>query len=209
MAHEEERFVLRAFLHEVDGKVGNQIRGVAAGKLVGFSHLNEKRVMVAALAWENIPIIKTGRFTSQMPLADHAGVIARFLQFLGNRPLAAVETIKNRNAIDVRIFAGEDRRAARSANGVDRKTIAETHSFFSDAVDVWRLVDLAAVGADGVGRMVIRHNENDIRAGGMRVDRLGEKGKKESQQNQSESFHSDAIIGTHGLRQEVTSGTEF
>jgi len=46
----------------------------------------------------------------EMPLADHAGVVAGRLQRFGDRPLAAVEAIKHRDAIDVAVFTGENRR---------------------------------------------------------------------------------------------------
>src|SRR5690242_3962400 len=104
--------------------------------------------MILPLPWQNIPIIKTGGIALQMPLADHAGVITGGLQHFGNGRLAAVETIEDSDAVDMAVFSGENRRAARGADGIDDETILEAHAFVGDAVDVRRLVDLAAVSAD-------------------------------------------------------------
>ena len=76
--------------------------------------------------------------------------------------MAPVEAIENRHAVDVTVFAGENGRAARGANRIDHETIAEAHPFFRNAIDVGCFVHLAAVGADRVRRMIVRHDENDI-----------------------------------------------
>ncbi len=56
------------------------------------------------------------------------------------------------------VLAGQDYAAAGRANAIGAKTVVEPHAFLGDAVQVRSLIDAAAVGADGVRRMVVRHD---------------------------------------------------
>src|SRR5216117_3548197 len=122
--------------------------------LFARAHFDQDRVMIDALAGEDVPVIKTGRVTEQMPFPDHASVVAGGLEIFRQRRLSAVEPVEHRHAVEMAVFAGEDGRTTRRANRVDDKTIDEPHPFFGDAINTRRLVDLAAVSADGVSRVV-------------------------------------------------------
>src|SRR5262245_39029544 len=97
-----------------------------------------------------------------MPFANHAGVIASPLKDLCNGGLAAVETIEDGHAVEVAVFSGENRGTAGRANGIHGETIHKAHSLFREAVDARCLIDLAAVGADGVRRVIIGHDEENV-----------------------------------------------
>src|SRR6185369_6840275 len=148
-------------LQEVHGFVRDDISGVA-GKGFPFAHLDEGGIVVNALPRQDGPVIKTLRVALQMPFADHAGVITGALQFPGDIPLTAVELIEDRDAIAVGVFSGENARAAWGADGVDGKTAVEAHAVPGQSVEVRRLVDFAAVGADGVRGVVVGHDEDNV-----------------------------------------------
>ena len=99
-----------------------------------------------------------------MPFADHACVITRPLQRLRHRPLTAIKAIERWHAIDVTVFAGEDGSATRCADGIHRETMVETDAFLREPINVRCLVDLAAIRADRMRRVIVRHDENDVGA---------------------------------------------
>ena len=81
--------------------------------------------------------------------------------------LGAIEGVEDGDAIFVAVFAGEDGGAAGCADGIFDETIAEAHAFPGEAIHVGSDVDLAAVGADGVGGVIIGHDKEDVWAGGV------------------------------------------
>ena len=62
----------------------------------------------------------------------------------------------------MRVEPGENDAAARRADGIGDETVGEERAALGDAVDVGRLVDLAPIGADGVGGVIVGHDENDV-----------------------------------------------
>jgi hypothetical protein len=57
--------------------------------------------VIDPLTGEDIPVVETRRITEQVPLANHARVIAALLHQLGDRRLAAVKTVEDGDAVDV------------------------------------------------------------------------------------------------------------
>ena len=97
-----------------------------------------------------------------MPFANHPRVISRRLQIFGKHRLRIINVIENRNAVEVRIFSGEDHGAARRTNRIRDEGVREAHSFTSDAVNVGRVDKLAAVRANRMRRVIVGHDEDDI-----------------------------------------------
>ena len=97
-------------------------------------------------------------------------MIAGRLQVLGKRGLAAVKAVEDRHAVDVAILAGKNGRPAWRADRVGHETVRETHAVMGNAVEVWRLVDLAAVATQGMGGVVVGHDVENVgrfRLGGL------------------------------------------
>ena len=69
------------------------------------------------------------------------------------------------DAIDVVIRTSKDRRPAGRADRICTETIVKPHAPFRNPVDLRRSIDPATIGADGMGRMVIGHDEKDIWTG--------------------------------------------
>jgi hypothetical protein len=64
-----------------------------------------------------------------------------------------------RHAVDVRVLAGENRGTAWGADGVRGEDARHQSAFAREAIEVWSLVDPGPVGANGVRRMVVGHDE--------------------------------------------------
>ena len=161
VAHEEERLVLGPVLEEVDRQIGDDVGHVALDPPAAGG-LDEVRVVIDALARQDRPAVEAGRVAAQVPLADHARMVARRLQVLGDGRLRAVEAVEHRHAVLVAVLAGQDAGPAGRADRVDAEAGVETHALLGEAVEVRRLVDPAAIGADGVCRMVVGHDIEDV-----------------------------------------------
>ena len=182
-AHQEERLARPAGPDEVDGQVGDDVGDVAArvGLLAGRGV--EHRIDVGALAGQDLPAVEARRVAAEVPLADHAGVVAAGLEQPRDGLPRAVEAVEHRHAVDVRVLAGQDRRAARRADRVGHEDVVEPHALAGEAVDVRRRVHPRAVGADRVGGVVVRHDEDDVRTvgGGSRTGQDREQDRQNRQ----------------------------
>ena len=90
LAHEQERLRLVAVLQPFDRQLANDVGGVAL-MLDALAILDHWRVIVDALAGEDVPMIETGRIAPQVPFADDRRRITGRLQQFGKRGLSAVE----------------------------------------------------------------------------------------------------------------------
>ncbi len=66
------------------------------------------------------------------------------------------------------MFAGEDRRPARCTDGVGDARMIEPHALLGNPVNIGGLDQAVVVGRDGLVRMVIRHDEDDVGPAGGR-----------------------------------------
>ena len=109
--------------------------------------------MVKAL-WEGVKV----------PLADDSGLVSGRLEQLGEGLLVAVEyaVLVIREAVLMRVLSGQETRARGTGDGIDDKGVVKSHSvLLGKPVDIRRL-DLAAIGGDHLGGMVIALDDQDI-----------------------------------------------
>ena len=165
MHHQKERLLARPALDELEGQIGDDIGGVAARVRLLSCRRVEHRIPVCALAREDLPAIEPGGIAAEMPLADHAGVVPALLQQPRDCHPRAVEPIEHGHAVQVRVLAGQNRGAARRADRVRGKHVREQRALAGQPIDVRRLVDARPVGADGVRRVVVGHDEDDVGPG--------------------------------------------
>lgn len=98
-----------------------------------------------------------------MPFAKDGGAVTSLLKQLVKGQQAVIErSAQGGRLVDVVVRAGQNRCTAGGADRVGAETVVETHAALGDAVEVGRAVDAAAVGADGMAGMVIRHDEKNI-----------------------------------------------
>jgi hypothetical protein len=67
------------------------------------------------------------------------------------------------NAVKVAVFAGQYDGPAGGADGIGAEAVGKTHTLVSDSVEIGRLIDFAAVTAQGMRSMVIRHYKYNVR----------------------------------------------
>ena len=163
MAHQKKRFVLWPIFQQVDREIGDHFGDVAFVDAVSLVVV-EYWIVVAPLAGQNIPVVEPLGFGAKMPLAKHSSVVAGLAQSVSHRNGGGIEVVESWYAVDMAVLAGKNRRPAGSADGVHHIAAIEPKPLRRESVHVRRLVDLAAVGADGVGRMVIRHDEQNVRS---------------------------------------------
>ena len=161
VAHEEKGPVLGAVVQEINRQVGDNIGDIALHDAAAFGR-EKGGVVINALAGQNGPLVEAGGVAAQVPLADHPGVIARRLEVLGHRGLGTVEAVEGRHAVEVAVLAGEDGGAAGAADGIDAKAVCKPDTAAGQAIEVWGVVDSAAISADRVRRVVVAHNEQDV-----------------------------------------------
>ena len=170
LVHQHEGLLLVAIVLEPgEGFVCDDICRVAGVRFGDWVAVviggNHRRVVVGALPLEDIVIIKPGGGAAEMPFADYRRGVAGFAQQFGKGLLRAVEgDAVAEEAIEMTVLAGEYHRPARAADGIADITFLEQHPFARDAVHVRRGVDLRAVRTNGVCRVVVGKDKENIRA---------------------------------------------
>lgn len=170
VAHEEEGPALVALVHPLDGLVGDDVGRVAGDPRRLARGLDELRVPVLALAGQHAPVVEARGLMilalAEVPLADHGGlVVCVGPQLLGDVGDALVDLgVERHDAVDVVVRAAEHGGARRRADAVGDVAVVEAHALVGDAVEVGRAVDAGAVARDGLGRVVVRHDEDDVGA---------------------------------------------
>ena len=98
-----------------------------------------------------------------MPFADDGGVVTGLLQQFGQGRLGAVEGVPViPHPIEVAVFSGEQYCPAGRADGVGDKAVFKQSPLFRQPVDMRRCNQLAAIAADRLLGMVVRHDEEDV-----------------------------------------------
>ncbi len=163
LVEQQEGLRVVAVVEIVQRELGDQIRHVAFA-LHLLAVVDEHRVVVVPLVDEDLPLVEARRRGLQMPLADDGRLVAGRLQQLRQRHLAAVEGVAVvAQPVQVTVLAGQQNGAARRADRVRDEAVREAHAFTGDAIDVRRLDQVAAVGADRALGMIVRHDEQDVR----------------------------------------------
>ena len=155
------------FPQPLQGQIGEDVGGVA-DHLLGPLFALQRWVVVGALTLQHSPEVESGRIALEVPLADHRRLVARFAEQLGEGDLLAVELDRIvDHAILMAMLAGENRRPTRRADRVTDEAVLEEHPFVRESIDVRRLVEHRAVGADRVRRVVVGEDEEDVRTRGL------------------------------------------
>ena len=175
MVHEEERLVLVSPSQPVERDFDNRIRRVSAviaGKAplvvrpFAQSRIAHDWVEVGPLAGQHTVIVER-RLLLQMPLADHGRLVAGLFDQMRQRlVLGFHSTVQRRDAVDMAVLARDQRSPGGRADRVRTKGIRQPDPLFRQPVDVGRGIErsqAAAVSTDGVGRVIVRHDEQDVR----------------------------------------------
>ena len=158
-----ERLRLVALVAQpVERQVGDDVRDVAL-PLNSLAVVNECRVVVVSLACENIPVVEARRIARQVPFPHHAGLIAGFLQQFGEGLLAAVKGARVvGEPVLMTVLAREQAGSRRSRERVGHEALGKPHAMVGYPVDVGGLSKSVVVSADGLVRMVVTHDVDDV-----------------------------------------------
>jgi hypothetical protein len=100
-----------------------------------------------------------------MPLADNCCLVSACPKQLWERLQAIVHlACERRYIVHMVICASQDSRPTGRAYRVCAETVVEAYPAVTDPVEVWRLVDPAAITTHGVGSVVVGHDEQYVRA---------------------------------------------
>ena len=172
LAHEHPGAVLLVLVLEpAEGEVGDDVGAVPLDRASAVL-VDQHRVVVVPLAGEHVPVVEALGVRVEVPLADHRGPVAGAAELLGEGPLVPVELVAvAAEAVRVAVLAGEDGGAARAADGVAAERAREDDALGGQPVDARRGVDavhpgsvgeMGPVGADGVGRVIVAEDEEDV-----------------------------------------------
>lgn len=167
---EAEGAIPIAALQPVEAEVGDDIRDVTRNgpaRAAFRTFEDERGIMIEALPRDDGPVVESGRAMgwafAEMPLAEDGGLVAAVLEEFGESLQPVVHGGgKGSAAIHVVVSAGQDCGAAGRADGIGAEAVVEPDAALSDAVEVWRFVDAAAIAAHGMGRMVVGHDVEDV-----------------------------------------------
>ena len=145
LIEKSERFGSVAALEIIQREIRDEIGDVAFVLDLG-SVLDEHRIVVVALVYEDPPLVETGRVRLQMPLPHDGRLVAGRLQQLGQRDLAAVERVAViPKTIRVTVFPRQQDGSTRCADRVGDEAVGEANAVSGEAIDVRRLDEIASV----------------------------------------------------------------
>lgn len=177
VVHEEEwlLLVLPPF-QPLERNVGNGIAhrlGIIATRSVRvlrprlLAAGEEHRVEVGPLTGQHGVEVERRRLRRQVPLADHRRLVPRVFHQPGQELFVGFDAAdEGADPVPVRVLPGEQGGPARRADRVRDEGVGEHRPFGGQPVQCGRRVELRqppAVGADGLRRVVVGHEEQDVR----------------------------------------------
>ena len=91
-------------------------------------------VPIGSLAGQNDPAVESRGIGAEVPFADDAGMVAAGLQALSDVVARAVEGIEDGHAVEVRVLAGQQRRAAGRADGIGDEGVCEPNAISGQSI---------------------------------------------------------------------------
>jgi hypothetical protein len=111
MEHQTERLGGLAALEPSQRLIGESVGAVfflLNGALVPI-HLEHDRLMVPALAFDDVPVIESGGLGFQVPLADQSGLITGMLGTFGDMVGLRIQRVaQGFDPVQITVLAGEE-----------------------------------------------------------------------------------------------------
>ena len=128
-------------------------------------------VEVRPLTLETDPVIKAGAarvVEAHVPLADERRLVPRLPQAAGERHQGVADHVQAElvvidDAVPMGVLPREEAGAARRAEGRGDEEVAEQDALARQAVDVWRLGERVAGGAERIPALIVGDDEDDVR----------------------------------------------
>ena len=154
-------------------------------------HLVHRRVVIDSLAGKDVPIVKSGWLTLQVPFADDRGRVARRLHDFWECLLPSVEPAVTVvvKAVHVRVFSRQDCRSTGSADRIRHQAAIKSHPFFGQPIHLGRFQQspFVAVSADRLTGQIVGEDQQDI--GPSRLSRVQASTKNKRQQHPQSTDH--------------------
>ena len=126
----------------------------------------EGRAVVLSLAGKDAIVVEVPGLDLEVPFADHRGLIAGLAHLDGQHLLAGHDAPGQvHGAVDVVVLAGQYAGPGRRADRIGAEGVAEEGALLGQAVQVWgrgELGEAPAIGGNGVGGVVVRHDEQHV-----------------------------------------------
>ena len=163
MEEHTEWLAFIAIFYPVDSLVGDDIGGIAFFLYLFTIHLDERWIVVVSLSRKDFPIVESLWVTYEVPFTNHGSLVPILLEKFWESQLVAIESSGIVDeSIGMAMLSGEHTGTARSTDGIGHKAVGKAHAFIPDTVDV-RCVDVTlVVSADGLVRVVIAHDVDDV-----------------------------------------------
>lgn len=98
-----------------------------------------------------------------MPLTYYCGEVSGLLEQFWKGNLGTVEHIPVvAQSVQMAVFSRQHDRPARGADGVGYKALVEADALPGNAVDIGRLDQRTPIAADGLGGVIVGHDEQDV-----------------------------------------------
>ena len=163
-----ERLRCITMVEEVDGVVGDEVGGIAflADILPTRCRTLELRIPVGALVVEHMITVEALRLAHEVPLANHARLVARLLQQFGEEGARGVNALEQHLlSVLMTVETCDETGTTGRRQRVFDKRLVEAHSLPGNTVDVGRRREPSyrmSVGRDGLVGMVVAHDVDDV-----------------------------------------------
>lgn len=154
----------------------------------------ELRVEVRSLSGQDRIVIEIGRLVLEMPFPDHGGLVSCFAEFNGKGLLAWRDAPGEIECVVIMIILSRENAGARGrTDGIGAEGIFKKGPFFGEPVDGggWsHFCEATAVSGYSMGRMIIRHNEENVGTGVVAAVMIGQsKGRQEGEEREKLRSH--------------------
>jgi hypothetical protein len=166
LIHQAKRLIILLSLQPLQAFISNNISNVTCGPLLLAVYAEQwiKVFTLSPRADKYVIMVKAGWLAFEVPLADYGSLVTGLLQQLGKRLLRAIKSYFVVNdTVDMTVFTGKDYGPAGRTDTIGTKAVFEKHTLFGEPIEVWCLVNPAAVTAHSLRSVVIGHNKNNVR----------------------------------------------
>ena len=165
LAHQHEWLARVTFVQPVNREPGDDVSTISFNPSFVAGRF-EHRIVVLSLADQDVPIVEALWIALEVPFADHGCLVAGGLKQFRERLLVTVETITiATKSVEMTVFAGQNYGSTGAANGVSAEAVLKQHAFAGQLIDIRSWVEMSkpiAVGTDGVRRVIVGKEEDDI-----------------------------------------------
>ena len=143
-------------LERIKGQVGDDVGNVSLYPGLD-AVVDELGIVVSPLSRQDVPVVKAGRLTAEVPLPDHGRVVSGIPEHLRKGDVVGRRCIECDHPVGMRVHTGQYGCPAWRADGIGAETVVQTHALCRDPVQIRCGIPVTAVATHGVGGVIVRH----------------------------------------------------